>query len=110
MSKFLKGFSSGLISGALIGAAAALLYAPDKGSATRDRVSFRLSQYLEELNTLVEQLRKEKNGVTSDAKIRGDQLVEEAQEKAENLISEAEELLKTIKTTKQKAASDKEEK
>lgn len=103
MNKYFKGFSFGLFSGALLGSVFALLYAPDKGSTTRDRLSYRLSHYMEDLNRLIEQLRKEKEGIVSDAKLKGDQVVEEAQRKAEDLISEAEELLNTIRATKQEA-------
>ncbi len=103
MNKYIKGFSFGLISGAMLGSVFALLYAPDKGSTTRDRLSYILSHYMEDLSRLIEQLRKEKDGIVSDAKIKGDQVVEEAQRKAEDLISEAEDLLNTIRATKQEA-------
>ncbi len=103
MSKYIKGFTFGLFSGAFLGSALALLYAPDKGSTTRDRLSYRLSRYMEDLARLIEQLRQEKDGIISDAKVKGDQVVVEAQQKAEDLIAEAEDLLKTIHETRKKA-------
>lgn len=90
-----KGFVLGLISGAAIGSAVALLMAPDKGSNTRGRVSYRLNNYLDELASSVQNLRN-KEDLISDAKKEGDKVVQQAQKKAEDLISEAEDLLKNI--------------
>ncbi|MBP3192038.1 YtxH domain-containing protein [Natronogracilivirga saccharolytica] len=99
MSKFPKGFIFGIISGSVIGSLIALLYAPDKGATTRDRISYRLNNYVDELSSLVDRLQKEK-GIVSDAKKEGDLVVEEAQKRAEDLISEAEKLLENIGDTK----------
>ncbi len=90
-----SGFLSGLISGVLIGSVVALLYAPDKGRNTRDKLSYRLNSYVDDLGDLIDRI-KEESLTISDAKKEGDLVVEEAQKKAEELISEAEELLKNI--------------
>ena len=90
-----KDFTLGLISGALLGSVVALLYAPDKGSNTRDVISYRLSSYLDELTHLIERLSEEKEAI-SEAKRQGDQVVEDARHRAEDLIREAEDLLDTI--------------
>lgn len=94
-----KDFMFGLLSGAVIGSLVAILYAPDKGSTTRDRVSYHLSHYLDELAHLIERLKKEQAFV-SEAKQQGDQVVEDAQKRAEDLKSEVEELLSTIDSAK----------
>lgn len=94
-----KDFTLGLISGALVGSVIALLYAPDKGSNTRDILSYRLSSYLDELTHLIDRLSEEKAAI-SDAKRKGDLVVEDARHRAENLINEAEELLESIEETK----------
>ncbi|MDI6402658.1 YtxH domain-containing protein [Balneolaceae bacterium ANBcel3] len=95
MSNYPKGFFFGLISGSLIGSFIALLYAPDKGTNTRDRISYRLNNYVDELRSLIDKLQYE-NSIVSDAKKEGDLVVEEAQKRAEDLISEAEKLLENI--------------
>ena len=59
-------FIAGLLSGALAGTVLALLYAPDTGKNTRDRLSYRLSQYKDELNDLIDQLREEKKHLVSE--------------------------------------------
>lgn len=99
MSKKSNGLIFGLLSGAAIGTAMGLLFAPDKGEHTRDRLSYRLNTYLDDLTRLIEKIRYE-NQIVSDAKKEGELVVEEAQKRAEDLISEAEQLLKNIGDSK----------
>lgn len=94
-----KDFTFGLLSGALVGSIIALLYAPDKGSNTRDILSYRLSSYLDELTHLIDRLSEEKAAI-SEAKRKGDLVVEDARHRAEDLIREAEDLLNTIDDSK----------
>lgn len=96
-------FITGLLTGALAGTVIALLYAPDTGQNTRDRISYKLSNYYDELNDLIDQLRKEKELLVSEAKTKGDEVVLEAKEKAEGLIKEAEDLLNSIEQAKGEA-------
>jgi len=100
MSRYTKGFALGLLTGAALGSIIALLYAPDKGGNTRDKVSFKLRSYLDELNVLTSRIREEKIDLMSEAKQRGSEVVLEAQQRAEDLINEAEELLRTINQAK----------
>ena len=93
-------FIAGLFAGALAGTVLALLYAPDTGQNTRDRLSYRLSSYKDELNDLISELRKEKQKLMSEAKEKGEKVVVEAKEKADHLIREAEELLDSIESAK----------
>ncbi len=95
-----KDFTLGLLSGAVIGSAIALLYAPDKGSNTRDVLSYRLSSYLDDLTHLIDRLSEEKEAI-SEAKRQGDLVVEDARHRAEDLIREAEDLLETIDDSKE---------
>lgn len=96
-------FLAGIFTGALAGAVVALLYAPDTGKNTRDKLSYQLSNYLDELNDLIDQLRAEKENLVSEAKEKGDQVVLDAKEKAEGLIKEAEDLLHAIEAAKEEA-------
>lgn len=93
-------FLAGFITGALAGGILALLYAPDKGSVTRDMLSYKLSSYADELVDLIDKLQNHKDQLVSEAKQKGDSVVEEAKTKAEDLIKEAEELLQTIESGK----------
>ena len=100
MSRYTKGFALGLITGAALGSVIALLYAPDKGENTRDKVSYKLRSYLDDLNVLASKLRDERQQLVSEAKQRGSEVVLEAQQRADDLISEAEELLRSMNKTK----------
>jgi gas vesicle protein len=89
-------FIAGLFTGAMAGTVLALLYAPDTGKNTRDRLSYRLSNYRDELNELISELRKEKQKLISEAKEKGEAVVTDAKQKADHLIKEAEDLLHSI--------------
>ena len=89
-------FIAGLLTGAMAGTVLALLYAPDTGKNTRDRLSYRLSNYRDELNDLISELRQEKQKLISEAKEKGEAVVSEAKQKADHLIKEAEDLLHSI--------------
>jgi len=89
-------FIAGLFTGAMPGTVLALLYAPDTGKNTRDRLSYRLSNYRDELNELISELRKEKQKLISEAKEKGEAVVTDAKQKADHLIKEAEDLLHSI--------------
>ena len=91
-----KDVTIGLITGALIGSAVAILYAPDSGSNTRDKISYRLSTYVDDLNKLIDELQNEKEKYVSDAKKKGDDVVSDAKKRADDLIREAETLLENI--------------
>ncbi len=96
MSSTGKDFTLGLVTGALIGSAIAILYAPDSGSNTRDKISYRLSSYVDELNHVIEKLQSEKEKFSSDAKQKSDDVVSDAKKRADDLIKEAEALLDNI--------------
>ncbi len=100
MSQYTKGFALGLLTGAALGSIIALLYAPDKGGNTRDKVSYKLRSYLDELNIIASRIREEKKDMMSEAKQRGSEVVLEAQQRAEDLINEAEDLLRSINQAK----------
>jgi gas vesicle protein len=92
-------FILGAFTGALVGSAVAILYAPEKGSTTRDRISYRLNTYANDLSELIDRLSREKEKV-SEAKRKGELVVEDAKKRAEDLLTEAEDLLDTIDDAK----------
>jgi gas vesicle protein len=100
MSKSGKDFAIGLLTGAVLGSVAALLYAPDSGSNTRGRLSYQLSKYVDEINSMIKKLQDEKEKYSSDAKQKGDDVVTDAKKRADDLIKEAETLLENIEKSK----------
>jgi gas vesicle protein len=84
---------TGIVTGSLIG----LLYAPDKGKITRDRLSFRLSKYREQINQLLEDLGGSTELPENSSKNEGERVVNDAREKAERLLEDVDRLMAQIK-------------
>ncbi|MBO9640954.1 YtxH domain-containing protein [Siphonobacter aquaeclarae] len=85
------------LTGAAVGASIGILYAPDKGENTRDRLAFRLSKYREQLQRLIADLVDSADLPESLAKTEGQKVVDDAREKAERLLADVETLMGQIK-------------
>lgn len=84
----LLAFVAGAAAGALVG----ILYAPDKGKSTRDRLSYRLDKYKETLQELIDDLIDGKSEHVSAAKTEGQKVISDAVEHAQQLMDEVDKL------------------
>jgi gas vesicle protein len=93
-SNALMAFLAGAAAGAILG----ILYAPDKGTNTREKLSFQLDKYkkiLEEF--LADVVSGKETPLTTEAKSQGQKVVSEAKDKAQRLLDDVDELLEQIR-------------
>jgi len=86
-------FLTGIATGTILG----LLYAPEKGEITRDRLSYRLSKYREQLEGLLNELMNSAELPENFQKSEGQRVVNDAREKAERLLEDVDRLMAQIK-------------
>ncbi len=86
-------FLVGLAAGAIIG----LLYAPEKGANTRDKLSFLLDKYKKRFEEILSEILEGKQAVESEAKVEGEKIISSAKQKAEKLLDDVNGLMDQIK-------------
>ena len=96
-SNALMPFLAGAAAGAILG----VLYAPDKGTNTREKLSFQLDKYKKVLEEFLADIVSGKESpLTSEAKSQGQKVVSEAKDKAQRLLDDVDELLDQIRGNK----------
>lgn len=96
MSKNSNSFLA-FLTGAAAGAILGILYAPDKGENTRDKLSYQLDKYSKKLDELVKEFIEGKELSENEAKSEGEKIVSDAKEKAERLLDDVNGLITKIK-------------
>ena len=86
-------FLLGIVTGGVLG----ILYAPDKGTNTRDRLSFQLDKLKKQLEGFLEDVVDGKVVLDNDAKNQGEKNVKDAKDKAERLLDDVNGLISQMK-------------
>lgn len=79
-----------------VGVLAGILYAPDKGVNTRDRLSYQLDRYADHLQELIEDLMKGQAEPVSAAKTESQKVIDDAIRHAQQLMDEVDALRQQI--------------
>lgn len=88
------------LSGAAVGTVIGILYAPDKGSNTRDKLTYLLDKYNNQLQELLNEMIEGGEEYSSEAKEEGEKVITETKAKAERLLEDVDELIGQIKKGK----------
>jgi len=90
--------------GVAVGAAVGILYAPDEGKSTRDKLSFQLGKYRDKLRDMLNRLNGEENedSPMSAAKTESQRIINDTRAEAEKLLSDVETLMGQIAILKGK--------
>lgn len=96
MNKSSKTFWA-FMTGASVGAVLGILYAPDKGENTRNKLFYQLQKNRDQLQSLISDLIEGKEIPETLAKTEGKKVVNEAREKAERLLEDVETMMSQIK-------------
>ena len=96
MSKSSKSFLAFVV-GAAAGAIVGILYAPDKGENTRNKLYYQLNKYRDQLKQLINDIVDGKEVIETTAKSEGKKVVQDAKIKAEKLLEDVEKMMTQIK-------------
>ena len=96
MSKSSRSFWAFVV-GATAGAIVAILYAPDKGENTRNKLYYQLNKYRDQLKELINDIVDGKEVIETTAKSEGKKVVQDAKIKAEKLLEDVEKMMTQIK-------------
>ena len=92
-------FLAGVGAGTMVG----ILYAPDEGKNTRDKISFQLDRYREKLLDMLNKLKSQAEQPISAARTEGEKIISETKAEAEKLLNDVEALMGQINQIKGKA-------
>jgi gas vesicle protein len=90
----------GIILGAALGTLFGILYAPDKGKNTRDKLSYRLDKARQNISEVIDDLVDGDIAPVSHAQEKGQQVISDVIDKAKQVHNDLDELISQINSTK----------
>ena len=82
-------FFTGLVIGGLVGAAIALLMAPQSGEETRAQIRDASLELKDRTNEIIAEAREKAEAITADARRRAEEITADARKRAEEIVTEA---------------------
>jgi gas vesicle protein len=82
-------FFAGLVIGGLVGAAIALLMAPQSGEETRSQIRDASLELRDRANETIAEAREKAEAITADARRRAEEIMADARKSADKMIADA---------------------
>ena len=108
-SNLSKGLLIGFLTGSIVGAAVALLYAPKSGKELREDIKAKADEFRSDAEVQLEKAKEKAVEVINDSKKKGERLIADAKVKADELLKDAEKLIDQAKTKTNEVVSSSKE-
>lgn len=113
-NKTAKGLILGFVTGGIVGAAIALLYAPKSGRELRSDIRIKKDELLDDTSEYLQIAKTKASDMINEGKRKSEELISDARKKANSLIGDANTILNdakekatnTLGTTKEKLTTE----
>lgn len=109
-NKTAKGLLLGFITGGLVGAAVALLYAPKSGRELRSDIRLKKDELLDDTSEYLQIAKTKASDMINEGKKKSEELISDARKKANTLIGDANSILNDAKEKASNTIGDTKEK
>lgn len=96
-NKTAKGILLGFVTGSVVGAAIALLFAPKSGRELRNDIKLRKDEFLDDTSEYLQIAKTKASDLINEGKRKSEELISDAKKKAGNLIDDANSILTDAK-------------
>lgn len=96
-SNLSKGLLIGFLTGGIVGAALALLYAPKSGKELRKDLKDSADEWMDETEKFLESAKEKAEHALNEGKKKGEQLIADAKVKADDILKDAEKIFSQAK-------------